>query len=253
VGEGVGEHWLGRAAVAHTGERGAYAGRAVAREEALVAVPAGVDLREAAALLHDGVSALRLQEVTGYHARSRVLVVGASGGLGIALIQLARARGARVVATARDERKLARIREVGPNALIDSESPDWVADARTALGGDGADVILDNIGGEVGGAAFQALAPGGMFSAHGTPSGSFAAIDHDLAEARGAIVTDIREVQVDGCGSHTPHSGRARRAVRWPPPPLIGQTFALARAADAHAAIESRAVFGKTLLAVGGE
>jgi len=52
-------------------------------------------------------------------------VVGASGGLGIVSVQLGRARGARVVAVARDERKLERVRELGADAVIDSKAPDW--------------------------------------------------------------------------------------------------------------------------------
>jgi NADPH2:quinone reductase len=253
VGEGVGEHWLGLPAVAHTGERGGYAERAVVPAGALVAVPAGVDLREAAALLHDGVTAMRLQEVTGYQAGSRVLVVGASGGLGIASIQLARARSAHVVATARDERKLARIRAIGPDALIDSESRDWVASARAALGGEGADVILDNIGGEVGGAAFEAITPGGRFSAHGTPSGSFAEIDRDTAEARNVAITGIREVQVSDADLARLTRAALDELAAGHLRPVIGQTFPLQRAADAHAAIEARAVFGKTMLTIGGD
>jgi NADPH2:quinone reductase len=253
VGDGVGKQWLARQAVAHTGERGGYAERAVVSAEALVAVPTGVDLREAAALLHDGVTALRLQEVTGYQAGSRVLVVGASGGLGIASIQLARARGAHVVATARDERKLARIREVGPDGLIDSESRNWVASARAALGGEGADVVLDNVGGAVGGAALEAIAPGGRFSAHGTPSGSFAEIDRDTAEARNVTITDIRAVQVSDADLTRLTRAALDELAAGHLRPVIGQTFSLTRAADAHAAIETRAVFGKTLLTVAGD
>lgn len=96
--------------------------------------------------------------------------VGTSGELGIVSVQLARALGARVIAVARDERKLARIRELGAEAAIDSEQADWVEQARAALGGKGADVILDNVGGAVGEAAFEAIAPGGRFSAHALPA-----------------------------------------------------------------------------------
>jgi NADPH2:quinone reductase len=250
VGEGVDAAWVGRAVVAHTGGRGADAERVVLRAAVAVEVPAGVALELAAAVMHDGVTALALQEATGIGAASRVLVVGASGGLGIASIQLARARGARVVATARGEGKLARVRELGASAVIDSEAPGWVDDARAALGGEGADVILDNIGGTLGGAALVAIARGGTFSAHGTPSGSFAQIDRDEAERRDVTVIGIGGAQLDDA-----ERVRLTRAVlaelaAGRLAPVIGQVFPLAGVAEAHAAIEARRVFGKTLLRV---
>lgn len=165
VGDGVDPGWIGREVVAHTDDRGGYAEQVVVRADGLSAVPDEVSLREAAALLHDRPTALALFEGTRVGSGERVLVVGASGGLGIVSVQLARARGALVVAVARDERKLARIRELGADAVIDSEAPDWVEQVRAALGGEGADVILDNVGGRVGEAAFAVVAPGGRFSA----------------------------------------------------------------------------------------
>ena len=109
--------------------------------------------------MHDGVTGGALVDEQRVGAGDRVLVVGASGGLGIVLVQLARARGARVVALARDERKLARVRALGADAVIDSDAPDWTARARAALGGDGADVVFDNVGGDLGEAAFGLIAP----------------------------------------------------------------------------------------------
>lgn len=176
VGHGVDPGWVGRKVVARTGHRGGYA------EQALV--PA------------DGPTALALFEGARIGSGDRVLVVGASGGLGIVSVQLGRARGARVVAVARDERKLERVRELGADAVIDSEAPDWVEQARSALGGEGADVILNNIGGQLGEAAFAVIASGGRFSAHGTPSGEFAAIDPAEAERRAVTVRGIGDLQL---------------------------------------------------------
>lgn len=248
VGSGVDPAWLGRSVVAHTGERGGYAEQVVVEAEALSPVPDGLGLQEAAALLHDGPTALALAEGTRIDVGDSVLVVGASGGLGIVSVQLARARGARVVAVGRGESKLARIRELGADATIDSEETDWVEQARAALGGEGADVVLDNVGGGVGEAAFAVIAPGGRFSAHGTPSGRFAAIDAQEAERRGITLRGIQHVQlgVDDLKRLTEQALAEAAAGRIVP--VIGQTFPLARAADAHAAIEGRAVFGKTLL-----
>lgn len=248
VGEGVDPGWIGREVVARTGQRGGYAEQIVVPVSELSVVPDGLGLREAAALLHDGPTALALLEGTRIGAGDRVLVVGASGGLGIVSAQLAGARGARVIAVARDERKLARIRELGFDAVIDSEDPDWVQRARAVLGGDGADVILDNVGGRVGEAAFAAIAPGGRFSAHGTPSGQFASIDPGQAQRRGVTVRGITDVQLTDIDLKRLTEQALAEAAAGRITPVIGQTFPLTRAADAHAAIEGRAVFGKTLL-----
>jgi NADPH2:quinone reductase len=249
VGEGVGAGWLGRRVVAHTRGRGADAERAVVSADLVVEVPEGIALDEASAVMHDGVTALALIEATGVTGDSRVLVVGASGGLGISLVQLLRAAGAHVVASARGS-KLARVRELDASATVDSDSPDWVEDARAALGGEGADVIFDNIGGTVGGAALCAIARGGRFSAHGTPSGSFAQLDRALAEARDVAVIGIGGAQfADAERVRLTHAVLGELAARRISP-VIGQTFPLERVADAHAAIEGRKVFGKTLLRV---
>ncbi|MDT4973963.1 MAG: NADPH:quinone reductase [Pseudonocardiales bacterium] len=248
VGDGVDPAWLGCAVVAHTGGLGGYAQQLVVGAEALCAVPEGVGLQQAAAVVADGATALSLFETNSIQSGESVLVVGASGGLGLVSVQLARARGARVVAVARDSRKLARIRAIGADAVIDSEAPDWVEQARAALNGSGADVVLDNVGGQVGRAAFAVVAPGGRFSAHGTPSGQFAPIDPAEAERRGVTLRGIRDVQHrDGERNRRTEQALAEVAaghIR----PEIGQTFPLAKAADAHAAIEARTVFGKTLL-----
>ncbi|MBA3279191.1 MAG: zinc-binding dehydrogenase [Geodermatophilaceae bacterium] len=248
VGDGVDREWIGRAVVAHTGERGAYAEQVAVPVEKLAAVPDGLGLPEAAALLHDGITALTLFECNEIGTGDVVLVVGASGGLGIMSVQLGRARAARVVAVGRDERKLTRIRELGADAVIDSEAPDWVEQARRALGAEGATVILDNVGGSVGESAFSLVAPGGRFSAHGTPSGQFAQIDAGEAERLGVTVRGIQDVQLSDGDIKRLRKEALAEAGSGRLTPVIGQTFPLSRAADAHAAIEARTVFGKTLL-----
>ncbi len=108
AGEGVDRSWIGRRVVAHTGEHGGsggYAEQALVSLDALVAVPRELGLREAAALMHDGATALGLAESTGIHPADGVLVMGAGGGLGILLVQLAHAAGAHVIGAARGKRK----------------------------------------------------------------------------------------------------------------------------------------------------
>jgi NADPH2:quinone reductase len=248
VGDGVPEEWIGRSVGAHTGNSGAYAELAAVVVHDIVPIPDGVEARTAAALLHDGPTALKLVDVTGIAGDDAVLVLGASGGLGLALVQLARPRARRVVAVARDAAKRERIAAFGPDAVIDPEDSDWVGRAREALGPGGATVILDNVGPSLGAHAFPLLAEGGRFSAHATHGGEFTELDPAQVRERSAKVTGIEQVQLRGdqLAELTQRSFAA--AATGELRPVIGQTFPLAQAADAHRAIESRRVFGKTLL-----
>ncbi|HEX4011620.1 MAG TPA: zinc-binding dehydrogenase [Solirubrobacteraceae bacterium] len=213
-----------------------------------VPIPEGVDVRTAAALLHDGPTALKLTQVTSISRDDAVLVLGASGGLGLALVQLARARARRVVAVARDAAKRERIAAFGPDSVIDPEDPEWVHRAGDALGPGGATVIFDNVGTSLGPAAFPLLAETGHFSAHATHDGAFTALDPAQVRERRATVTGIEPVQLRG-DELAELTGRSFAAAAVGElRPVIGQTFALQQAAAAHRAIESRRVFGKTLL-----
>jgi NADPH:quinone reductase len=254
AGAGVDPAWAGRAVIARTGEAGGaggYAEQAVVAADRLVAVPDGVDLAEATALLHDGATALGLAEHTGIRPTDWVLVLGAAGGLGLLLVQIARASGARVIGAARGTAKLDVIRQHGADAAVDYTEPDWTTQVTAAAGG-GPDVVFDGVGGPLGEAAFGVLAAGGRFSAHGAASGGFAAIDPAAAQRRGVTVRGIEQVQA-GAGEHHQLAQRALALlavgrIR----PVIGQTYPLHRAADAHAALEARTAIGKTLLTVSG-
>jgi NADPH2:quinone reductase len=249
IGEGVDPGWPGRRVVASTGW-GGYAEQAMVPAEGLIAVPDELGLREVAALLHDGRTALGLAEAAQIRPEEWVLVVAAGGGLGILLVQLARAVGARVIGAARGQHKLELARELGAEAVVDYAQPGWPELVREATGGAGPDVVFDGVGGQIGRNAFEITARGGRFSAHGAPSGGFAEIDPQEAERRAVTVRGIEHVQfapADG-RQHTERalSEAAAGRIR----PVIGQTFPLERAADAHAAIEARAVIGKTLLLI---
>ncbi|MFF4254046.1 zinc-binding dehydrogenase [Streptomyces sp. NPDC001663] len=245
VGPEVPEHWLGRRVTSFV--QGSYASRAVAGVSGLTAVPEDLDLLTAAALVHDGVTAAGLMELTGVAAGERVLVLGASGGMGTLLVQLARGRGARVVGVARGAEKLTLVRELGASAVVDASDADWVARAREALGG-AADVVLDGVGGELGAAAFALTADGGRFSAHGAPTGGFAALDGREAERRGIRVFGIGDVQFDAAERRRLASYALEEAAAGNLRAVVGEVFALERAGRAHAAVESRRLVGKVLL-----
>jgi NADPH2:quinone reductase len=179
-----------------------------------------------------------------------VLVLGAGGGLGILLVQLARAADARVVGAARGTRKLDLARELGADAAIDYSEPGWAERVREATGGTGPNVVFDGVGGEVGKAAFGETARGGRFSAHGAPSGAFAEIDPQEVQRLGVSVRGIEQVQFAPAELKRLAERALSEAAAGRLRPVIGQTFPLERAADAHAAMEARGVIGTTLLVI---
>jgi NADPH2:quinone reductase len=255
TGDGVDPDWIGRRVVAHTGERGGHGGyveRAVVGADAIVAVPDGLDLQAAAAVLHDGVTALGLVDNARIRPREWVLVLAAGGGLGILLVQLVHAAGGRVIAAARGRRKLDIVRTLGADVVVDYSEPDWAGRVREATGGTGPDVVFDGAGGELGRAAFEITARGGRFSAHGGPSGGFTVVDPYEAERRRVTVRGIEQVQYSPAELHRMTERALSEAVAGRIKPVIGRTFPLEQAADAHAAIEAREVVGKTLLVTDG-
>ncbi len=232
---------VGRRVVTSLNGTGGYASRVVVDASAPFEVPAGLALDDAVALLADGRTATMLVGAAAPAPGERVLVEAAAGGVGSLAVQLAKAAGAEVVAAAGGEHKLAVARKLGADVTVDYREPGW-ADRAGAL-----DVVLDGVGGEVAKAAFELLAPGGRMLSYGLASGEWAAIPPEVATARG--VTLLRP-------SPTPAELRAyvesalASAAAGQLRPLIGQRFPLDRASDAHAAIESRATVGKTLLVV---
>jgi NADPH:quinone reductase len=222
---------------------GGYAERAVANVERLVDIPGQLGTPEALALLADGRTAVLLARSAAIQAGETVLIEAAAGGVGSLLIQLARLAGARVVAAAGGQRKLALASELGADELVDYSRPHW----EDQIEG-GVDVVFDGVGGEIGTTAFSLVRPGGRFGAFGMASGAFADIDAAVAVARRiTLVRGLRPTAEDLRAAlnealHLAASGRLRA--------VIGQTFPLADAAGAHGAIERRETIGKTLLRV---
>ncbi|MCL6731487.1 zinc-binding dehydrogenase [Streptomyces neyagawaensis] len=248
VGPGVDPGWVGRRVAAHAGGYGGYAEQVVVPVEALIPVPDGLELPRAAALLNDGTTALTVFEAAEVTKDDQVLITAAAGGLGSLLVQLSHAAGARTIAAARGERKLATAHERGADVLADYSYPDWTTRVREATGGRGVDVVFDGVGGAVGRAAFELTAPGARFSAHGAPSGSFTAVDPRAAQDRGVRLRGIQDVQRSAEDRRRLATRAVEAAARGELRPLIGRTFPLAQAAAAHRALEAREVIGKALL-----
>ena len=133
---------------------------------------------------------------------------------------------------------------------MDYSEPDWAGQVARASRGAGPDVVFDGVGGELGAAAFETIASGGRFSAHGAASGGFAAVGADQAARRGVTLRGIEQVQF-GPGEHERLAGQALAALAAGRlRPFVGQVFPLPQAAAAHQALETRSALGKTLLTV---
>jgi NADPH2:quinone reductase len=241
VGDGVSADLIGRRVVSGLDGSGGYAERAAVRSDALVEVPPALTLDAAVALLADGRTAMSLVRAAELRTGDRVLVEAAAGGVGTLLVQLAHAAGAVVVAAAGGARKVSLARELGADVGVDYREPDWTARIGTV------DVVFDGVGGAIGRSAFELLGRGGRMLSYGLAGGTWADIPEDLAAARGVALVRPRPTPQEARGL----TGKAlAEAIAGRLRPVIGQRFPLSRAADAHAAIQSRATVGKTLLEV---
>ncbi|TLG10809.1 zinc-binding dehydrogenase [Nocardia cyriacigeorgica] len=256
VGPVVDPSWIGRRVSTQTVRSGiggglpigGYAEKSLARADTLTPVPDEVTLEQAVALAHDGKTALAVFDRAAIESGEWVLITAAAGGLGTLLTQLARGAGAKVIAAARGESKLELAERLGAAVLVDYSEPGWVDEVRAATGGAGVQVVLDGAGGELGGAAAEALADGGRFIGYGSAAGDFAAVDTDAAQRRGLTVLGLFDITSEA----TDWLALAERALTEVAAGrvevVIGQTFPLENADRAHAAIDSRSAIGRTLL-----
>ena len=243
VGVEADDRLIGKRVVASTGGSGGYAERATVDAGGLVEVPEGLELEDAVALLADGRTAMMLVRKAGLHEGEQVLVEAAAGGVGTLLVQLARAAGARVVAVAGGACKVEVARGIGVEVAVDYRESGWAERVRESVGA--VSVVFDGVGGDVGESAFGLLDRGGRMVRFGMASGEWATISDEAAAGRGVELIGLSRLAPEETRAFT-EDALAEAAGRLRP--VIGQRFPLDRAADAHAAIESRATVGKTLL-----
>ncbi len=244
VGEGVSEALLGRRVVTSTGGSGGYAERVAVAAEGPIDVPESVALDDAVALLADGRTATALILATAPTAEETVLVEAAGGGVGSLLVQLAKNAGACVVAVAGSSEKLDVARRLGADLTVNYREPGWAGRVRSEVVG--VDVVYDGVGGQIGLDAFGLLNDNGRFCAFGMASGSFA----DIPDGARPDVARIKLAVAPAEALELTRSA-LDQAANGHLCPIIGQRFALSKAADAHAAMEARATMGKTLLVTG--
>jgi NADPH:quinone reductase-like Zn-dependent oxidoreductase len=171
-----------------------------------------------------------------------VLVHGAGSGIGVAAIQIAKLHGARVIATASTDDKLARAKALGADVLVNYTSGDFVAECRAQTGKRGVDAVIEHVGGEVFAASLRAVRAGGRIVTCGATAGFHPAIDlrHIF----------FRQVEVLGStmGSKADLLAVLGHVAAGRLEPVVHQVLPLARAAEAHKILEKREAFGKVVL-----
>ena len=221
---------------------------------ALSRTPDGASDEQAACMMVTyGTSYHALKDRAGLREGETCAVLGASGGVGQAAVELAKIMGARVIACASSEEKLAFARECGADDGIDYSSVDLKDALKKATGGAGADVIYDPVGGELSEAAFRAIAWGGRFLVIGFAAGPIPKIPLNLPLLKGA---DLRGVFWGRFTQSEPETNRRNidELLGWLADgtlkPHVDSVFALEDAADALQKIAARDVKGKVLLRV---
>ncbi|MFT3864302.1 MAG: alcohol dehydrogenase catalytic domain-containing protein [Solirubrobacterales bacterium] len=219
-------------------------------ERSVVRIPDHIGFDEAAAMAVNYPMAWNLLVGAGdLKAGQDVLVMAAAGGLGIAGVRIAQALGARVVAAAGAEWKLARLRaELGVEATVDYSRPGWAERARELTrDGRGADVVFENISSpQLFGGALAALRDYGRLVTCGAHGGGVVDVDMRVLYRRHLSIHGER-----GAGAaQTREVWRLVGERRIEPPP-VAHRLPLAEAAAAHEAAAGRDLFGRVVLEVG--
>jgi len=253
VGPGVTEFARGdRVAYAQTPALGGYAEANVVPVRELVPIPDGVDDRTACAAMLQGMTAHYLATDTFPLRPGHVaLVHAAAGGVGSILVQLAKRRGATVIATAGTEQKAQRARAAGADHAIVYADADFADATRAIVGEHGVDVAYDSVGKDTWERSLSLLKPRGMLVVYGNSSGSVPPIEPQRLSAAGSIFF-TRPTLVDYIRTREELLGRAHElfdliaagALKLD----VGATYPLADAARAHADLEARKTTGKVLL-----
>ncbi len=253
VGPGVTEVKVGDR-VAYAGQAGSYAEYAVVRSAYLVHVPEGLETRQAAAAMLQGMTAHYLATSTFPLARGNTaLVHAAGGGTGRLLTQIARLRGARVIGTASTEEKAELARTAGASEVILYTKVDFESEVRRLTNGRGVDVVYDSVGQATFEKSLGSLRPRGMLVLFGQSSGPVAPFDPLILNRKGSLfltrptlanyISDRQEL-LQRSGDVLGWINRKEIELR------IDKVFGLSDAAGAHTYLEGRLSTGKVLLSV---
>jgi NADPH:quinone reductase len=256
IGAGVKRYRIGDRVTALT-NGGAYAEYVTAPEAQALPWPAGYDAVRAAALPETYFTVYA--NLFGHgrlDAGETLLIHGGTSGIGVTAIQLAKAFGAQVIATAGSAEKVAACRDLGADHAIDYKAGDWAEAVKQATGGKGVDVVLDMVGAPYLARNIRALKLDGRLV-------MIAFLNGHVAEQVDLRPIMVKRLTLTGSTMRprtTAEKGEIARALEakvWPLlakgqcAPRIFRTFRLGEAAEAHRLMESSAHIGKIMLVPG--
>lgn len=251
AGEG-GELPIG-ARIASSSRQGGFAQYALVPRSEAIAIPAGLDAGDALALRSNYPTSLYALRHSGrLQAGETLLVHAAAGGVGSAALQLGKLMGARVIATAGSAQKLRACLDAGADEALDYADPNWV-DTFRKLAPQGADVVYDPVGGEVGAQSLRCLAFGARYLVIGFAGGTLTQLPANRlllhnASAVGVLWGEVRKRDLALAAQLTRevYAWHAEGRLRLMP----SQPFPFDSAPEALAALQGRATVGKAWLRV---
>ena len=249
VGEGVTNLKPGQR-VAAMGNK-MYAEYALAPATQVIPIPDSMNFEEGAAFPIQVLTAWHMLHTSHKTERGQtVLVHSAAGGVGVVAVQIAKAAGARVIGTVSSDSKIALVKEHGADEVINYATHDFAEETNRLTGGRGVDLILDAVGATTMEKGLTCLAPFGHLILYGRAGGApeplnlFQLFERSVKVSGFTLYAVAPVPEVMRRGIEESLRLIAEKKVRI----VIGKTFPLAQAAEAHRFMESRQSFGKLLL-----
>jgi len=242
---------VGDRVIAFTSQ-GAFAQQIAVPVHALMPMPPGMDFDTAAAItLTYGTSHHAVVDRAALKPGETMLVLGAAGGVGLAAVEIGKALGARVIAAASTDAKLAVCREHGADATINYSTEDLREAIKAATGGKGPDVIYDPVGGVYAEPAFRAIGWRGRYLVVGFANGEIPKLPLNLALLKGASLVGVfwgefakREPQANMAAMQQLLGWMSEGKIR----PRISGRYSLAETGQALNDMAARKVTGKVVI-----
>lgn len=231
---------------------GAYAEQLVAPAGAAIPIPKGMDFESAAAFpMIYGTSYHALKQRADLKPGETLLVLGAAGGVGLAAVQLGKVMGARVIAAASSDDKLALCKQHGADELVNYSTGSLKDQVKKLTGGKGADVIYDPVGGDLFDQCMSCINWNGRILVVGFASGSIPSLAINRALLKGCAVVGVfwgqfvmKEPQLNMANFVQLFQWYTEGRLK----PPVSRTYALAQAADAMNDLLTRKATGKLIL-----
>ncbi len=253
VGEKVSHLKVGDRVMALTGW-GSCAEQIAVPAYNILPMPDAMDFTTAAAFsMTYGTAMHALKQRGALQAGETLLVLGASGGVGLAAIEIGKAMGARVIAAASSAEKLEVARQAGADELINYQDEDVRERLKTLTKGQGVDVVIDPVGGDLFETVFRSIAWNGRMLVIGFASGTIPSLPVNLPLLKGAAVIGVfwgsfaqRQPQDNVANFQQLFAWFAEGKLK----PLVSQTFALEDTAQAINTLAARKAVGKLVVKV---